>query len=73
MMKAIVVDEENIELCKELLNVVRVPRRAIEEPTWIVWGNELWPEVKLLPHAIFRDKYNVVGHEGDYIMIVEKI
>lgn len=72
MLKAIVVDPENLYRCRELLNVHNIPQRAIEEPTWIVWGNEEWPEVRLLPHAIFRDRYTVVNHQDDY-MVVEKI
>jgi hypothetical protein len=72
MIKAIVVDPDNVERCKELLHVAHIPQRALDEPTWIVWGNELWPEVRLLPHAIFRDKYTIVGHDEEY-MIAERI
>ena len=72
MLKAIVVDPENIERCRELLNVYHIPQRAIEEPTWLVWGSEDWPEVRLLPHAIFRDRYVILDHREDY-MLVEKL
>jgi hypothetical protein len=69
MLKALIVNSDNLEACKELLHVAHIPERALDEVTWIVWGDELWPEVRLLPHIIFQDRYNVIGPDGDDYLV----
>lgn len=69
MIKAIVIDSENIERCKELLRVDNIADRLIEKTNWLLWVNDsAWT----LPHVVFRDRYTVIGH-GDGHLIVERV
>lgn len=73
MYKAMIMSEENEAKCREILGEPNIARHCIEEFWWIVWGDEDGVESRgIMPHAVFSDKFQVVGHVLDY-MIVEEI
>lgn len=71
MYKTIIVDDENIDRCKEILDVKTIPERCVEEPTWLTWDPESTYK-SLLPHSVFRANFTVVGHCCDS-MIAERL
>lgn len=71
MYKTIIVDEENVDRCKEILGVPSIPERCVEEPTWLTWDTE-GKYKSLLPHSVFRANFVVVGHSEDS-MIAERL
>lgn len=72
MLNALIVGEDNIQTCKEVLDLVYIPSRWVEEPTWLIWGDGENQYKGVLPHVVFKDIYNVVGHSEQF-MIVERI
>lgn len=71
MYKTIIVDEENVDRCKEILEVRTVPDRWVEEATWLTW-DPTGTYKSILPHAVFRANFVIVGHAEDS-MIAERL
>lgn len=71
MYKTIIVDEENIDRCKEILEVRHIPEHCVDEPTWLTWDPD-GTYKSILPHRVFRANFVVIGHCDDS-MIAERL
>jgi len=68
MLKAMIIDLENLDRCKKLLRVDNLATRLYETTNWLIWtGDE--DRAWTLPHVVFRDRYTVVGHAEDCLII----
>ena len=68
--KAMIADPENRKQCAEILGVPDIPERACEEWHWVIWDSSFSNGYKaLLPHVVFKDKFTVIEHRGDYYLI----
>jgi hypothetical protein len=69
--KAMIPDPENRKECAEILGVKDISERACEEWHWVVWdpSMSIMGYKALLPHVVFRDRFTVVEHRGDYYLV----
>jgi hypothetical protein len=68
MLKAMIIDEENLDRCRKLLGVDNIATYLYESYWWIVWApdeSRAWT----MPHAKFQNVYTVVGHAEDCLII----
>ena len=68
--KAMIPDPENRQEVAEILDVDYVPDRVCEEWHWVIWDSSMSNGYKaLLPNVVFRDRFTVVEHRGDYYLV----
>lgn len=68
--KAIIPDPSNRKECAELLGVDDMPDLVCDEWYWLVYDSSVSNGYKtLLPHAVFRDRFTVIEHRGDYYLV----
>jgi hypothetical protein len=73
MFKAMLIDEDNQEQCKNLLNTLTLPTHYTLRRTWIVWTEvDGVVEAKALPYCVFKEKYTTIAWTENFY-IVESI
>jgi hypothetical protein len=73
--KTMIIDQENRARVAKLLGLSAphlVPERFIYNQNWIIWWKEDGKSAMVIPHVLFKDKYNIVETRED-CLICEKI